>query len=135
MKKLQQEVDEKLQGRDPTYDDFPKLDYVNGVIMETLRVHPPVSTVIKVVSKKSTKIGKFDIPKGTIVRAFMEHTHFREDYWKDPYTFNPERFGDFESREKIQHTFMWLPFSSGNRKCVSSIKFHHFSIVSNTIFY
>ncbi|KAF0973308.1 hypothetical protein FDP41_008515 [Naegleria fowleri] len=60
-----------LNGRDPTFDDFEKLEYVNMVIMESLRYHPPVTTVVKHVAKKSTTLGKFKVPKGTQIHAFI----------------------------------------------------------------
>jgi len=36
-KKLHDEVTRVLNGRDPTSEDYEQLEYVNAVIMETLR--------------------------------------------------------------------------------------------------
>ncbi|KAG2374401.1 hypothetical protein C9374_010971 [Naegleria lovaniensis] len=116
--RLFHEVQHVLNGRDPTFDDFEKLEYVNMVIMESLRCHPPVTSIAKHVAKKSTSLGKFQIPKGTQIHAFILDSHTRSDNWGESVNeFNPDRFKDAETRERVQHDFTWIPFSGGNRKC------------------
>ena len=80
--------------------------------------HPPVLVVIKQVAKKATTLGKFEIPKGTRVTAFIWDAHKRSDNWKDAETYNPDRFMDAQYRDEVQHDFQFLPFSAGNRKCI-----------------
>ncbi|KAG2374400.1 hypothetical protein C9374_010970 [Naegleria lovaniensis] len=117
--RLFKEVQKVLNGRDPTFDDFEKLEYVNMVIMEALRYHPPVTTIVKHVAKKATTLGKFNIPKGTQIHAFILDSHTRSDNWGESVNeFNPDRFKDAETRERVQHDFTWIPFSGGNRKCI-----------------
>nr|CAG4714871.1 unnamed protein product [Naegleria fowleri] len=87
--------------------------------MESLRYHPPVTTVVKHVAKKSTTLGKFKVPKGTQIHAFFLDSHTRADNWGENVDeFNPDRFKDAEMRERVQHDFTWIPFSGGNRKCI-----------------
>ena len=45
--KLIQEVDKVTQGHDPSYESVKELDYMHGVIHETLRLRPPVPIEFK----------------------------------------------------------------------------------------
>ena len=119
--KAREEIDSILgvgeSRRNPTYDDFPKLNYLNQCIMEGLRLHPPVLANFRV-AKKSTTIGKYNIPKGTIVAIDLFGSHANENNWTEPSDFIPERFSsDFEERQKTHTDFTWIPFSMGQRKC------------------
>ncbi|KAG2377808.1 hypothetical protein C9374_008893 [Naegleria lovaniensis] len=104
LKKLQTEVTRVLNGRNPTYDDYNSLEYVNAVIME--------------LAKKDTTLGKYQIPKGSFINAFILNVHKKESIWKNADEFDPERFKDAETRDRVQHDFTWMPFSMGNRKCI-----------------
>ena len=133
--KAREEVDSILgtgpSRRNPTFDDFPKLNYLNQCIMESLRIHSPVSSSYRV-AKKPTTIGKYQIPKDTIIGIELFNTHAKEDNWKNPTDFNPERFpSGHEERQKIHSDFTWIPFSLGTRKCIG-YKFAQY--VSLTIF-
>lgn len=109
------EITQAIGSRDPTYDDYGILSHVNSVIMESLRLHPPVLSVVKSVAKKNTTIGKYNIPKGTIVLGWIDAIHHDEDVFKNPEEFIPERFDNPEFKEKVQHDMTWIPFSMGNR--------------------
>ncbi|KAL9643365.1 hypothetical protein ABK040_014818 [Willaertia magna] len=55
-KKAREELDRVLiDKRRPTYEDYGNLNYINAIIAETLRYHPPVGAVIKT-AKKDVKI-------------------------------------------------------------------------------
>ena len=92
--------------------------------METLRLHPPVPAGFRV-AKKSTNIGKYQIPKGTIIALDLANTNWNEKHWEKPFEFIPERFAmNFEERQKTESDFTWVPFSMGNRKCIVSLKLY-----------
>ena len=105
----------------PNAESFEKLEYVNALIMETLRLHPAVYSALKVANKDVT-LGEYKIPKGTFIETHISGTH--KD-WPEAEVFNPDRFMDAEFRSKCQHDYSFLAFSSGLRKCiVSSFTFH-----------
>ena len=97
------------------------MNYVNAVIMETLRIHPPVTSVLRV-AKKTTTLGEFTIPKDTAVQINILAANRSERNWDKPLEFIPERYPmNAEEQLRIQHDFTWIPFSMGNRKCIVSI--------------
>ncbi|KAG2388627.1 hypothetical protein C9374_000066 [Naegleria lovaniensis] len=98
--------------------DYEKLIYTNAVLMETLRLHNPVPGVLKVATKDVT-LGGFKIPKGTDVIISISAVCHAEKNWKNPLEFNPERFMESsESQIRFQHSFEWLSFMIGNRRCL-----------------
>ncbi|KAL9655480.1 hypothetical protein ABK040_011873 [Willaertia magna] len=116
--RARKEIDQVLENkRSPTYEDIGKLNYINAIIYEGLRQHPPVPTVFKI-AKKDVQIGKFKIPKDTSIALLIYSVNRSEKLYENPTEFKPERFLDNEVRQKIQHDFTWIPFSMGSRKCI-----------------
>ena len=121
-KKAREEIDATLgvgaNRRAPNYNDYPIMNYVNAVIMEALRLHPPVVNVFRV-AKKSTTLGEFSIPKDTTIHINIFAANRSEKNWEKPLEFIPERYPmNAEEQLRIQHNFTWIPFSMGNRKCI-----------------
>lgn len=56
------------------------------------------------------------MPEGTSVVFGMLRAHTNEDYWPEPYKFNPERFLPEEVTKR--HPCAYLPFSYGPRNCI-----------------
>ena len=113
-KKLFDEVDRVLQGKDPMFEDLDKLVYTTWVWKETLRLHPPVNSTPRR-SNKSFKIGEKKLPKGTIITLHIGGVHLHPQYWENPKEFIPERFD--ETKNKIT-PFTYFPFSIGKRNCI-----------------
>ncbi|KAK0222302.1 cytochrome P450 [Armillaria fumosa] len=92
-RKAQAELDSVLGGeRLPTFDDQEDLPYINALCKELVRFHPvaPIGIPHGVLEDDVFE-GHF-IPKGSVVFAnIWAMTHDPEVY-KDPMTFNPERF-------------------------------------------
>ncbi|EFC38517.1 predicted protein [Naegleria gruberi] len=115
--KLYDNIQNVLGDREPTFDDYEKLTYVNAFIMETLRVHGPVGGIIKV-AKKDVELGEFKIPKNTSILLSLAQACNSDKNWENPTEFNPDRFPDAETQLRYQHSFSWMPFSMANRKCI-----------------
>src|SRR6185312_9799013 len=47
LERMRAEVDEVLGGRDPAFEDVPRLRYVRQVVEETLRLRPPAPLVAR----------------------------------------------------------------------------------------
>lgn len=113
-KKLHTELDTILQGRAPTLNDFEKLPYTRQVILETLRLYPP----IPVISRQAIEDDSFEglqIPKGSIVQLAPYVVHRDPKFWVSPDDFIPERF---ENERPQTNGLIYFPFAAGPRACI-----------------
>uniref|UniRef100_A0A0K0FGA1 Cytochrome P450 18a1 (inferred by orthology to a D. melanogaster protein) n=1 Tax=Strongyloides venezuelensis TaxID=75913 RepID=A0A0K0FGA1_STRVS len=115
-KKLQDEIDEVI-GKDRLVQlsDKAKLPYMNAVINESQRYANIFAFSPRHKCTKDTVINGHLIPKDTLVEPFYWGANMDEKYFKDPVTFNPERFLDSEGNLKINHEHM--SFGKGKRIC------------------
>ncbi|KAK0200101.1 cytochrome P450 [Desarmillaria ectypa] len=92
-KKAQAELDSVLGGdRLPSFDDQEDLPYINALCKELVRFHPVAPIGIPHGTLEDDVFEGHFIPKGSVVFAnIWAMTHDPEVY-KDPMTFNPERF-------------------------------------------
>lgn len=118
LKKLQNELDDRLGGvRDMAEEsDLPGLPYLNSVIKETLRLHPPGPLLLPHASKQKCKVAGYTFPKNT--QLFVNVWAIGRDpkVWEKPQEFWPERFEGKDMDVRGQH-FELLPFGSGRRSC------------------
>ncbi|XP_076901989.1 cytochrome P450 736A117-like isoform X1 [Bidens hawaiensis] len=116
LKKAQDEVRMVLKDKQQiNQKDIDNMVYLKAVFKESLRLHPPVSTLPRVASQ-DVKVMGFDVKKGTrvIVNAW---TISREPkVWEDSNEFRPERFLDSNIDFK-GHDFDLISFGAGRRKC------------------
>ena len=112
-KKLQEEIDENEATGD--LNKIKSLKYLECVIKEGLRLHPPVTFYARDLQKDAMIQGKV-IPKGTMVIVDTFSLHSNPEYWDDPLVFKPERFlNDAFSK---RNPYCYVPFSAGPRNCV-----------------
>ncbi|KAK3088326.1 hypothetical protein FSP39_017639 [Pinctada imbricata] len=110
-----QEIDEKLQGEKPNYDNVQELEYLDMCINETLRMYPPAARFDRTCTH-DTEICGIPIQKGLNVFVPVYAIHHCSDYWKDPEEFDPERFSP-ENKRTI-NPLHFLPFGYGPRNCL-----------------
>ncbi|KAF7850598.1 hypothetical protein BT93_L5202 [Corymbia citriodora subsp. variegata] len=117
MKKLQHEL-KKVVGMNRIVEesDIESLDYLNMVVKETLRLHPPVPLLLPHESIEDCTVGGFHIRRKS--RVFVNVWAIGRDphVWEDPEKFIPERF-EGPSIDLRGHDFQLLPFGSGRRGC------------------
>jgi len=114
LEKARTEIDSQI-GQDHLIDelDLAKLPYLQNIITETLRLHPPVPLLIPHYSSDDCTIGGYDVPRDTIVMINAWAIHRDPEQWPDPTAFKPERF---ESGGGQMNRLM-LPFGMGRRAC------------------
>ncbi|KAJ0716384.1 putative flavonoid 3',5'-hydroxylase [Helianthus annuus] len=117
MKKVQDELTEVI-GMNSIVEEshFPKLRYLDAVIKETFRLHPPLPFLIHRCPDESCKVGGYTIPKGTIVYINVWAIQRDPENWTNPLEFKPERFLN-QKWDYNGNNFKFLPFGSGRRIC------------------
>ncbi|CAN1329206.1 Desmethyl-deoxy-podophyllotoxin synthase [Linum perenne] len=94
-----------------------ELKYLDMVISESLRLHPPVPLLVPRENTKKVELENgYEIPAKTkvIVNAWAISRDPR--YWKEPEKFYPERFADCSTDYKGKD-FQFIPFGAGRRIC------------------
>uniref|UniRef100_A0A0A1XKY0 Cytochrome P450 4g1 n=3 Tax=Zeugodacus cucurbitae TaxID=28588 RepID=A0A0A1XKY0_ZEUCU len=103
--------------RDCTFNDTMEMKYLERVIMETLRMYPPVPLIARRVdSDVKLASGPYVVPKGTTVVVLQYRVHRRPDIYANPDKFDPDNF--LPERMANRHYYSFIPFSAGPRSCV-----------------
>lgn len=98
------------------FDDFDLLKKTGWTFQEALRMYPPVPIYPRYALKDFEYAG-CHIPAHTAVFGSNVYTHYMDEYWSKPYTFDPMRFSPERAEDK-QHFFQYIPFGGGAHKCL-----------------
>jgi cytochrome P450 len=115
--KLLAELQTVLGGRAPTVADLPQLPYTEMVVMESMRLYPPVYAFGREAIQACT-LGKFQIPPRMTVVLSQWLMHRDPRYWDHPEEFRPERWAD--GLAKRLSRFVYFPFGGGPRICIGN---------------
>lgn len=113
--KIEEENSRVLAGRTPTLADVPRLEALNAVVQETLRLYPPAWAQQRTNLEDLEYEGYF-FPRGSMLLVSTWAMHRHPDHWPNPEAFMPERFSR-ESQAK-RHPSAHLPFGAGARTCI-----------------
>lgn len=117
--RLRHEVDDCFEqyGPEPTLDVVSKLNYLDCVISESLRLYPPAVRLERSPTEDyvMTDTG-IKLPKNCVIAIPVYAMHYDPSNFEDPYKFDPERFSE-ENRGSIR-PYSYLPFGAGPRNCV-----------------
>ncbi|KAM3336041.1 hypothetical protein ACQJBY_030172 [Aegilops geniculata] len=118
MAAAQSEVRRVLHGKtEVTEADIDgRLHYLQMVIKETFRLHPPVPLLMPRLCTEQTKVMGYDIPQGTTVFVNVSAIGRDEKSWTDASEFMPKRF-DGEKVDYGGTDFRFLPGGAGRRMC------------------
>lgn len=120
MSKAKKELEEVIGKGNPVEEsDIGRLPYLQAVIKESLRKHPPAPVLLPRRAKKDVEIGGYTIPKGAQVLINEWAIGRNPKVWDKPNLFSPERFEGSELDVKGRH-FQLTPFGSGRRICPGS---------------
>ncbi|XP_014520684.1 cytochrome P450 CYP736A12 [Vigna radiata var. radiata] len=117
MKKVQMELESMVgMERKVKESDLEKLEYLDMVVKESLRLHPVAPLLIPHQSIEDCMVGDYFIPKKSRVIVNAWAIMRDPSAWDEPEKFWPERFEgrniDVRGRE-----FELIPFGSGRRGC------------------
>lgn len=118
LKKLRAEIDCVVgKKRRVQEGDIAKLPYLQAVVKETLRLHPPGPLLPREV-QQACEVGGFVIPERTALILNVYQIMRDPEVWENPLIFAPERFVASTERDKvIKH----VPFGSGRRACPGAV--------------
>ncbi|KAI0783002.1 fatty acid hydroxylase [Abortiporus biennis] len=118
MRKLREEIDEKIGDRPMTVNEVNKLPYLLAVIRETMRLAPTVTARgTSPINDTTVLNGKYAIPKDTSILISIAMAQRDPKVWgEDAGEFRPERMldGKFEALPPNA----WQPFGFGMRACI-----------------
>ncbi|CAI0474497.1 unnamed protein product, partial [Linum tenue] len=115
--KLRDEVLRECGMEIPDADSLSKLKLVNMVLLETLRLYSPAIEMMRM-APQDMKLGKLQIPKGTILSIPVLKIHRSKELWGDDANeFKPMRFVNGVSMAAT-HPNAFLPFGMGPRVCI-----------------
>ncbi|KAI9116302.1 hypothetical protein K1719_012469 [Acacia pycnantha] len=119
MKKAQEEVRRVYRSKGYVDEsEVHQLKYVDAVIKETLRLHPPLPLLLPRENQESCEINGYELPPKT--RVIINDWAIGRDpkYWNEPEKFDPERFLNSPTDYNFKGTeFEYIPFGSRRRIC------------------
>jgi len=112
-RRLEAEVDAVLGDRLPLAEDLARLKFTKMVVLESMRLYPPVWMLLPLRALRQDHVGGFVIPAGSKIVVSPWVLHRNPDRWASPERFDPERFARREPGA-------YLPFGAGPRGCIAA---------------
>ncbi|KAK0587623.1 hypothetical protein LWI29_025999 [Acer saccharum] len=98
--------------------DVSRLPYLQAIVKETFRLHPPVPLLLPRKASSDVEICSYKVPEGAqvLVNVWAIGRDGSTCTWDDPNSFVPERFlgSDVDVRGR---NFELIPFGAGRRIC------------------
>lgn len=114
---------DSVVGRDRLVSDLdlPQLGYLQAVVKETFRLHPPTPLSLPRMAADSCQINGYQIPKGSTLLVDIWAIGRDPNEWAGPLEFRPDRFlpgGEKAHVDVRGNNFEAIPFGAGRRICV-----------------
>ncbi|MGI9196008.1 MAG: cytochrome P450 [Candidatus Nanopelagicales bacterium] len=117
-----EEARDVLGDREPDAEAFERLPRTRAVVLEALRLYPPVWNLPRV-AISDIPVGDWVIPAGAVALVPVWVLQRDARWWDRPDEFIPERWldadGKVDERQPGQPPGAWLPFGLGNRHCIA----------------
>uniref|UniRef100_A0A8C2ET81 Lanosterol 14-alpha demethylase n=1 Tax=Cyprinus carpio TaxID=7962 RepID=A0A8C2ET81_CYPCA len=97
------------------YDQLKDLSLLDRCLKETLRLRPPIMTMMRM-AKTPQKVGEYTIPPGHQVCVSPTVNHRLRDTWAERMDFNPERY--LLDNPAAGEKFAYIPFGAGRHRCI-----------------
>ncbi|ELU17794.1 hypothetical protein CAPTEDRAFT_173561 [Capitella teleta] len=98
------------------YDSLKECSYIERCLKETLRLRPPIMTMMRMCKTEQTVLG-YTIPPGHQVCVSPTTNQKLKDMWEDAATFNPDRFLS-KTGAVSDDKFIYIPFGAGRHRCI-----------------
>ncbi|KAL3621354.1 hypothetical protein CASFOL_036266 [Castilleja foliolosa] len=112
----------KKHGNEVNYDVLSEMEVLYRCVKEALRLHPPLIMLLRSSHSDfsvTTKEGKeYDIPKGHIVATSPAFANRLPHIFKDPDSYDPDRFSPGREEDKVAGAFSYISFGGGRHGCL-----------------
>lgn len=116
--RVRAEVDSVFANRAPLYEDMGRLQYLERVIKESLRLRPPAIGAFFREATQDVEVGGWKLAKGALAGAYSWVVHRDPRWFPEPERFDPDRF--LPERFDALPLGSYFPFGSGPRSCIGS---------------
>ena len=116
--RMHEELDAVLGGREPGWQDVPRLTYTRMILQESMRLYPAVHTLAFREAQADDVVCGVRIPKGSLITMIPWVIHRHRDHWERPDRFEPERF--LPEAVAKRDRLAYLPFGFGPRVCIGA---------------
>ncbi|MEV6397183.1 cytochrome P450 [Streptomyces sp. NPDC051907] len=113
------EVDSVLGDAELTGEALERLPYVDAVVQEALRLHPPV-VVLPRVAAQDFEFAGHTIRAGRRLAISPYVTHRMPEVWPQAAQFLPERWSPGHPAHRPATPSTYLPFGGGAHRCIGS---------------
>lgn len=118
------DVKEKYNGKPVSYEVLHRMKFLDMVVSEALRKHPPFPQMDRTCTKDyELDLGNgkiIPIKKGELVLLPFYQLHRDPEYWPNPEKFDPYRFSEENKDSIVSGTY--LPFGLGPRACIGRLE-------------
>lgn len=98
--------------------NIPQLSYLQAVVKETFRLHPPLPVLLPRKAESDVEINGYLVPKSAQVLINAWAIGKDPSFWAEPERFWPERFLNEEAGIDFRgQDFELIPFGAGRRIC------------------
>ncbi len=115
--KLHHELARVLDGKNPSFEDLPRLCYTEAVVKESMRLYPPAWSLARTAAR-DFEVGGYLVPAGANVVMSQWIMHRDPRFFPSPEQFDPGRW--FEEPTQRLPRFAYFPFGGGPRYCVGA---------------
>ena len=118
-RQVQEEIDAVTGGdrsRPLSASDLAQLHLLDRVLSETLRLTQPFGAISRYAAQEETLLGKYRVPKNSVMVVLRDKVHTDPANWTDPELFDPDRW--LPERMATITPGSYLPFGAGIRACI-----------------
>ncbi len=110
------ETSKSAEEDESLFQQISKYTYTKQCIEESMRLYPPAYFTDRM-NIEDDEFGELFFSKGTDILISFYEIHRNKKNWKDPLTFNPDRFIADKKKDSID---CYFPFGAGPRMCIGN---------------
>ncbi|OQV16844.1 Lanosterol 14-alpha demethylase [Hypsibius exemplaris] len=101
--------------REVTFEAIRDMSLLDRCVKETLRLRPPIMTMMRMV-KTEQEVKGYVIPPGHQICVSPPVNQRVKDTWESPNTFDPDRYLNPDTTSDTK--FSYVPFGAGRHRCI-----------------